>query len=74
VFSNAGKGFSTVMVLVGMLLRPVLSNIGLDSCFQLLIVPTNVHTELDIGPDELIQLVPSIQSMCLIMNEKDSSL
>jgi hypothetical protein len=62
------------MGLVGKVLRQVLSNIGLDSCFQLLIVPTNVHNELDIGRYELIQLVPSVQSMCLIINEKDSSL
>ena len=62
------------MVLVGKLLRQLMSKIGLDSCFQLLIVPTNVHTVLDIGPDELIQLVPSFQSMRLIMQEKDSSL
>ena len=41
---------------------------------QRLIVPSKVHTELDIGPDELIQLVPSFQSICLIMYEKDSSL
>ena len=62
------------MVLVGMLLRQVLSNIGLDSYLQRLIVPSNVHPELDIGLDELIQLVPSFQSMRLIMREKDSAL
>jgi hypothetical protein len=73
VFDNAGKGFITLMVLVGMLLWHVLSNIRLDSYLQRL-VPTNVHNELDIGPDELIQLVPSFQSMCLVMQEKDSAL
>jgi hypothetical protein len=62
------------MVLVGKLLRQLMSNIGLDSYFLLLIVPTYVHNKLDIGPEELIQLVPSFQSMCLIMQEKDSSL
>ncbi len=61
-------------VLVGMLLRQVLSNIGLDSYFQLLIVPSNVQNQLDIRPEKLIQLVPSFQSMYLIKHEKDSAL
>jgi hypothetical protein len=62
------------MGLVGKVLGQVLSNIGLDSYFQLLIVPSNGQNQLDIGPDELIQLVPSFQSMLFIMHEKDSAL